>query len=470
MKELSLSLLALFLFKRSLGDLGNMAAELVNLATNEALKEPDWAKNIEICEIVSRNEGEVKVVIKSIKKRLGSKNPNTQLLSIMLLEVLMNNCGEHVHRQVIDTGLLPMMVKIVKKKSDLPVREKIFLLLDATQTALGGPTGKFPQYYAAYYDLVSARVQFQQRPKHAAPNVDTIKAQPNDSHAKASAAPDSNGIVHQTNSHSVSESSILQKARGVSDILREVLDSINSQKPEGATDEFTLDLVEQCAFHKQQVMHLVLKSQDEKLVSQAIELNDELQKVLARHDALLSIPSASGAAYDHEEAEEDDDSHHLFRRMRKGKACMGPTIEDGSGSSSSSLDSISSSRHLNSMPLNLEKSPINVEKKPSSSEKSPLNGVEKKPMCSEKPLNGAEKRPISLEKAPLNMDEPYINTGPPRLIAVSIPPPPAKHIEREKFFKERRAGGSYDHEMFSSLSLHSRSGSSSRSESQDSGG
>lgn len=39
-------------------------------------------------------------------------------------------------------------------QSDLPVREKIFLLLDATQTSLGGASGKFPQYYAAYYDLV----------------------------------------------------------------------------------------------------------------------------------------------------------------------------------------------------------------------------------------------------------------------------------------------------------------------------
>lgn len=28
----------------------------------------------------------------------------------------MNNCGEPIHRQVIDNGLLPILVKIVKKK------------------------------------------------------------------------------------------------------------------------------------------------------------------------------------------------------------------------------------------------------------------------------------------------------------------------------------------------------------------
>ncbi|KAF9660998.1 hypothetical protein SADUNF_Sadunf19G0022100 [Salix dunnii] len=34
--------------------------------------------------------------------------------------MLMNNIGEQVHRQVIDTGILPILVKIVKKKTELP--------------------------------------------------------------------------------------------------------------------------------------------------------------------------------------------------------------------------------------------------------------------------------------------------------------------------------------------------------------
>lgn len=37
---------------------------------------------------------------------------------LQLLEMLMNNCGEHIHKQVIDNGLLPVLVKIVKKKVD----------------------------------------------------------------------------------------------------------------------------------------------------------------------------------------------------------------------------------------------------------------------------------------------------------------------------------------------------------------
>jgi hypothetical protein len=33
-----------------------MAAELVNSATNDKLAEVDWTKNIEICELVARDE------------------------------------------------------------------------------------------------------------------------------------------------------------------------------------------------------------------------------------------------------------------------------------------------------------------------------------------------------------------------------------------------------------------------------
>ncbi|KAF3638618.1 putative mediator of RNA polymerase II transcription subunit 26c-like [Capsicum annuum] len=135
-----------------------MAVELVNSATSDKLTEIDWTKNIEICELVARDHKQARDVVKAIKKRLGSKSANSQLFSVNLLEMLINNIGEPVHKQVIDTGILPILVKIVKKKSDLPVREKIFLLLDAAQTSLGGASGRFPQYYSAYYELVVGKL------------------------------------------------------------------------------------------------------------------------------------------------------------------------------------------------------------------------------------------------------------------------------------------------------------------------
>ncbi|KAI5672030.1 hypothetical protein M9H77_12394 [Catharanthus roseus] len=53
---------------------------------------------------------------------------------------------------------------------------------------------------------------------------------------------------------------VLQKAGAALEVLGEVLDAIDTRHPQAAKDEFTLDLVEQCSFQKQRVMHLAITS------------------------------------------------------------------------------------------------------------------------------------------------------------------------------------------------------------------
>ncbi|KAK9095843.1 hypothetical protein Sjap_021340 [Stephania japonica] len=405
-----------------------MAAALVNLATSEKLKEMDWTKNIEICEIVARDPREARDTIKAIKKRLGSKHPNSQLLAVSLLEMLMNNCGEHIHGQVIDSGLLPLLVKIVKKKSDLPVREKIFLLLDATQTSLGGASGKFPQYYAAYYELVSAGVKFSQDPRVPPIEITTSKSHENGSFVHSIPARSENN-THQSNSDTVPESSIIQKASAALEVLRDVLDAIDPRHPEDAKDEFTLDLVEQCSFQKQRVMHLVLTSRDEKVVSRAIELNEQLQNVLTRHDSLLSVRSTSIAAHlQHDEAEEEE-AERLFRRISKGKACVRAEDED-----------------LPERPIGLLES-IQAER---------MN----RPLIRPLPTEQMDHRLPSAVTLPTEQKDNRLPS------AVLIPPPPSKRQEREKFFQEKHGDGLEGNMRH--LTLHSRNASSSNSGSIDS--
>ncbi|KAI3917884.1 hypothetical protein MKW98_000118 [Papaver atlanticum] len=400
-----------------------MAAQLVSSATSDKLKEMDWMKSIEICEMVTRDPGQARDVVKAIKKRVGNRNQNTQLLAVLLLEMLMNNCGEHIHKQVIDTGILPNLVKIVKKKSDLPVREKIFLLLDAMQTSHGGATGKFPQYYAAYYELVSAGVKFTQTHRVLPSNIPTSERPIINASERKPVSPkrEDVGVREQTDSHILPESSIIQKAGSTLEVLREVLDAIDTQNPEGAKEEFTLDLVEQCTFQKQRVMHLVMTSQDEKVVSRAIELNEQLHKILSRHDALLSPrQTIGGNHFARDEVDEEEEAERLFRRIRKGKACMRPEDED----------------NFERRPLGMTES-IQAEK---------MNRPLIRPLCPE---------PVSQESGPAP-------------VAVVIPPPPAKHVEREKFFQEKKVDGQTLAGHMRDLSFHSRNASSSNSGSIDS--
>lgn len=322
-----------------------MAAELVAAATNEKLEEIDWMKNIEICELVSRDPGQAKDVVKAIKKRMKSRHPSAQLWAIN-----------------------------------------------------------------------SAGVKFSQAPR-VCPVKNNVSKEPKDT--KSEGKPVSRESVEtakKPSSQIVSESSIMEKAGAALEVLRDVLDAIDSQNPEGAKDEFTLDLVEQCSFQKQRVMHLVLTSRDERVVSQAIKLNEQLQNALARHDALLSFRATSTATnftYDDGQVEEEEDEM-LFRRIRKGKACMRPEDED----------------HV--------QRPVT------------LVGL-----SHEERLHRPLIRPLSSEPKESSTPLPPI-----------IPPPPAKHIERENYFK-KRVDGSLGSDM-SGLTLHSRNTSSSRSGSIDS--
>ncbi|XP_028786424.1 TOM1-like protein 5 [Neltuma alba] len=411
-----------------------MAAKLVKAATSEKLAETDWMKNIEICEIVAHDQRQAKDVVKAIKKRLAGKNPNTQLYSVMLLEMLMNNIGDPIHKHVVDMGIIPILVNIVKKKSDLPARERIFLLLDATQTSLGGASGKFPQYYNAYYDLVSAGVKFPQRDRVVQSN------HPSSQPTKISnvlnrewGSPREEGVAQQAESQTVPESSIIQKASNALEVLKEVLDAVDPQHPEGASDEFTLDLVEQCSFQKQRLMHLVMTSRDDKIISQAIELNEKLHKVLARHDDLLSGgATAAGNCFGHDEPEEEE-PEQLFLRLRKGKACVRAEDEDTA---------------------------------PQYPDLALLEERLNRPLI--RPLSLEPSREPSPRSLPATIPPPHakgVNREPP---VVAIPPPPAKHIERERFFQEKKTDAFPLAGHMRGLSLHSLNGSSSHSGSFDS--
>ncbi|XP_031276733.1 TOM1-like protein 5 [Pistacia vera] len=364
---------------------------------------------------------------------------------LQLLEMLMNNIGEHIHKQVIDAGILPILVKIVKKKSDMPVRERVFLLLDATQTSLGGASGKFPQYYNAYYELVSAGVQFPQRSNTVPPSHPSSQVKESSTLNRELAASRHEASALAPQPENVPESSIIQKASNALEVLKEVLDAVDSHNLEGAKDEFTLDLVEQCSFQKQRVMHLVITSRDEKVVSRAIDLNEQLQKVLTRHDALLSgrsmptanRPTPTANHFNHEdpylsarststanhvnhEEEEEEEAEQLFRRIRKGKACARPEDDEDS---------------VERPPLGFFGSAIPADR-----------------------LN----RPLI---RPVQADPPHeTNAHSPTVV---LPPPPAKHVEREKFFQEKKVDGSGVAGHMRGLSLHSHDASSSRSGSLD---
>ncbi|GAA0149390.1 transporter [Lithospermum erythrorhizon] len=82
---------------------------------------------------------------------------------------MVKNCGDIVHMHVAERDVLHQMVKVVKKKPDFHVKEKILTLVDTWQEAFGGPQARYPQYYAAYQELLRIGAVFPQRSETTAP-------------------------------------------------------------------------------------------------------------------------------------------------------------------------------------------------------------------------------------------------------------------------------------------------------------
>ncbi|XP_010249685.1 PREDICTED: TOM1-like protein 2 isoform X2 [Nelumbo nucifera] len=261
-----------------------MVNSLVERATSDMLIGPDWAMNIEICDILNHDPGQAKDVVKGLKKRLGSKNPK-------LLETLIKNCGDIVHMHVAEKDILHEMVKIVKKKPDFHVKEKILTLIDTWQETFGGPRARYSQYYAAYQELLRAGAVFPRRSERSAPIFTPPQTQPLSSYPQNLRNSDYQQEVAESSANSEFPTLSLteiQNARGIMDVLAEMLNALDPGNKEGLRQEVIVDLVDQCRTYKQRVVHLVNTTSDESLLCQGLALNDDLQRLLAKHEAIAS--------------------------------------------------------------------------------------------------------------------------------------------------------------------------------------
>ncbi|XP_039117094.1 TOM1-like protein 3 [Dioscorea cayenensis subsp. rotundata] len=441
--------------------MANAAVACAERATNDMLIGPDWAINIELCDILNMDPGQTKDVMKVLKKRLGTKNPKIQLLTLFVLETLSKNCGDHLHQQIVERDVLHEMVKVVKKKPDLNVREKILILIDTWQEAFGGAGGRYPQYHAAYRELRAAGVEFPPRAENTSPLFTPPQTHPitypADNTSTYHDAALEASLQSDVSTLSVNE---IQNARGIVDVLTEMLSALDPNNAEGVKQEIIVDLVEQCRTYQKQVMHLVNNTGDEGLLFQALALNDDLQRVLERHDELAKGSSAIGSApvsaaplvnVSHEEDELEDDFSQLSRRTRD---------------SSSGLTRKSSVPSTEQKPISPLLPPPPSSKKPISIDAGPVDYLSGDAYGSEKPtekhaepppppaLSMASPPPPSSSPSlyptlPQFDDEPIPTSKPvPEPIpkapwdtqpSGSLPPPPSKYNQRQQFFEQQQA-------------------------------
>ncbi|CAA2959762.1 TOM1 2 [Olea europaea subsp. europaea] len=202
-----------------------------------------------------------------------------------------------VHMLVAEKGVLPAMVKIVKKKPDFHVKEKILTLIDTWQEAFGGAGARYPQYFLAYQDLLRIGAIFPQRTERSAPVITPPQTHPLTSYPQNLQNPESRPDEAESSAEAEYPTLSLKEiqfARGIMNVLAEMLNAVDPGNKEGHRQDAIVDLVEQCRTYKKRVVQLVNSTSDESLLNQGLALNDDLQRVLAKHESITSgsnIPS-----------------------------------------------------------------------------------------------------------------------------------------------------------------------------------
>ncbi|XP_071716798.1 TOM1-like protein 6 [Rutidosis leptorrhynchoides] len=267
----------------------------VDKATSEFLNCPDWRINIGICDtinskpwfrknkrfcfflIVYDDFRLAKDYIKAVRGRLHHKNPNVQLLSLTLLETIVKNCSEHVHVQMAERKMLHEMIKIVKKKTHMRVREKILVLIDTWQEAFGSRGGRITsQYQHAYEELRRFGVQFPHRSPNTVPVI---------------TPPVSNGGAGSSSRHESTENvnlSALESMRNACDLLSQMLEAVDIKDRKAVKDEIIVDLYNQCRSNQKKMGQTLSTTNDEEILQQGIEFNDEVQYIIDKHDAIAN--------------------------------------------------------------------------------------------------------------------------------------------------------------------------------------
>ncbi|KAB1223621.1 TOM1-like protein 2 [Morella rubra] len=262
----------------------NQMDKLVEDATSEDLDEPDWAMNLDICDMINQERISSVELIRGIKKRIMLKSPRVQYLALILLETCVKNC-EKAFSEVAAERVLDEIVKLIDDpQTVVNNRNKALMLIEAW----GESTSELrylPVYEETYKSLKSRGIRFPGRDNESLAPIFTPARSVSESELNA-------GLPQQIQRDFPVQIFTAEQTKEAFDVARnsiELLTTVLTSSPEqdALKDDLTTTLVQQCRQSQTSVQRIIETAGDnEALLFEALNVNDEIQKVLSKYEEL----------------------------------------------------------------------------------------------------------------------------------------------------------------------------------------
>ncbi|CAO2832321.1 unnamed protein product [Amaranthus hypochondriacus] len=268
----------------------NQADKIVEEATAETLEEPDWATYLEICDMVNHERINSVELIRGLKKRIMLRTPRIQYLALVLLETIVKNC-EKAFSEVASERVLDEMVKLIDDPQTVVMNRNKALMLIESWGESSNELRYLPVFEETYKSLRSRGIRFPGRDDESLAPIFTPPRSVSEAELEASLA-QRDIPVQSFSAEDTAEA--FNVARNSIELLSTVLSS--SPQQDVLKDDLTTTLVHQCRQSQSTIQRIVETAGDnEALLFEALNVNDEIQKVLDKYEDMKS-PSIVPAA------------------------------------------------------------------------------------------------------------------------------------------------------------------------------
>lgn len=301
-RKMSLGMSSMSGKMKELFQVQTQADKIVEEATSESLEEPDWALNLEICDMVNGERVSSQDLVRAVKKRIMQKTPRAQYLSLVLLETCVKNC-EKVFSEIAAERVLDEMVKMIDDPQTIVNnREKALILIESWGES-SEELRYLPVFEETYKSLKSRGIRFPGRDNESLAPIFTppqtflsgeqVNALPGVPPSAVSQMPTYRDVeVPQDDTLSEGHvKEVFDVARNSMELLSTVLTS--SPQQDVLKDELTTTLVGQCRQSQSTIQRMIERAGDnEALLFEALNVNDEIQQILSKFEEMTKAPTS----------------------------------------------------------------------------------------------------------------------------------------------------------------------------------